>query len=224
MANTHNRSYNSKAFVCPHCNAIAEQTWSNDISCKYETLGNVGQRTVAQFTLPDTAVAKCKVCSKFSLWSKTTATMFYPLVAGLTEPNEDMPDDIKKDFVEAKNIVNLSPRGAAALLRLAIQKLCIHLGEKGKHLDTDIGNLVKKGLPPTIQKALDSVRVTGNGAVHPGEINFEDNPDMANALFGFVNVICDVLITQPKKIEEYYIKLPEGAKKGIEKRDGTASA
>ncbi len=214
--------FHKKAFSCPHCNAIAEQTWSDHIRCSYNYIPpHGGQQVTANFALENVSVAKCSVCKDFSLWRSNNSGMFYPIKAGLEQPNEDMPDDIKRDFNEAKAILNLSPRGAAALLRLAIQKLCITLGEKGNNLNTDIGNLVRKGLPSTIQQALDSVRVTGNNAVHPGVIDITDNPEIANALFGFVNVICDVLISQPIRIKEYYDKLPETALAGIEKRDST---
>lgn len=134
--------------------------------------------------------------------------------------NVDLPEDIKNDYNEAKDIVNISPRGAAALLRLAVQKLCIHLGEKGKNINDDIESLVKKGLPKTMQQALDSVRVVGNNAVHPGTIDLNDKVEIAFALFGFVNIICEVLISQPKKIQEFYEKnIPENIRNGIEKRD-----
>jgi len=147
--------------------------------------------------------------------------MVYPISGTVEMANPDLPDDIKNDYNEAKNIVNISPRGAAALLRLAVQKLCIHLGEKGANINDDIKSLVKKGLPQTMQQALDSVRVVGNNAVHPGTIDLRDNIEIAYALFGFVNIICEMLITQPKKVKEYYDKhIPESIKTVIDRRDG----
>jgi hypothetical protein len=94
------------------------------------------------------------------------------------------------------------------------------LGEKGLNINDDIKSLVMKGLPQTMQQALDSVRVIGNNAVHPGKIDLNDNIEIAYALFGFVNIICEMLISQPKKVKEYYEKhIPENIRNGIEKRD-----
>lgn len=71
-----------------------------------------------------------------------------------------------------------------------------------------------------MQQALDSVRVIGNNAVHPGKIDLNDKTEIAHALFGFINVIGEVLISQPKKINEFFEKhVPEGVKTRIEKRD-----
>jgi hypothetical protein len=146
--------------------------------------------------------------------------MIYPFSGNAPLPNSDLPSEVKDDYEEAKNIVSLSPRGSVAILRLAIQKLCKHLGESGENINNDIGNLVKKGLSPKLQKALDSVRVIGNNAVHPGQIDLKDDIDTAIKLFNFVNIICDSMITQPKKIDEFYdTKIPENSKKAIDNRD-----
>ena len=104
------------------------------------------------------------------------------------------------------------------MLRLAIQIFLERSGGTG-NLNTDIKNLVKEGLNQQIQQALDVVRVTGNHAVHPGKIVFDDTTDV-QALFSLINVIAGVLITQPKQIQEIYDNLPEKDKKKIAKRDG----
>jgi hypothetical protein len=117
-------------------------------------------------------------------------------------------------------ILDLSPRGAAALLRLGIQKLCKHLGETGENLNADIAALVKKGLDVRVQRALDVVRVIGNNAVHPGHIDLRDDRATAEKLFGLVNLIAELMISQPKHVQELYESLPEDARKAIERRDG----
>jgi hypothetical protein len=134
-------------------------------------------------------------------------------------PNPDLSEDVRRDYNEASTILDLSPRGAAALLRLAIQKLCEQLGEKGENINDDIASLVKKGLDDRVKKSLDVVRVVGNNAVHPGQIDLRDDRATAERLFRLVNLITDIMISQPKLISEMHEALPEGAKKAIEKRD-----
>ena len=137
-------------------------------------------------------------------------------------PNSDMNDDIRLDFLEAAEILDTSPRGSAALLRLCIQKMCKQLGERGRNINDDIGSLVKKGLDARIQQALDVVRVIGNEAVHPGQIDWRDNNETARKLFDLVNLIADVMITQPRTIEALYQGLPETKRQDIERRDNLA--
>lgn len=212
--------YNLNGFNCPNCNAFAEQNWSLKILVRHEFTKPNGQKETGNYDFPKNfSTAKCSRCHGQSIW--LDQKMIYPLTGNAPMPNLDMPDDVKNDYEEARSIVNLSSKGAAALLRLAVQRLCVHLGEKGKYINEDIKSLVKKGLPETMQQALDSVRVVGNNAVHPGQIDFDDDPETAHKLFGFINIIVDMLITQPKKIREFYdFKLPEGTKESIAKRDG----
>lgn len=124
-----------------------------------------------------------------------------------------------RDYEEAGRIVSESPRGAAALLRLAIQKLCVVLGEIGEKIDDDIKSLVKKGLTPMVQQALDAVRVIGNESVHPGTLDLKDDRDTAMRLFSLVNIIAEQMVSNPKHVQELYDKLPESKRKAIEKRD-----
>jgi hypothetical protein len=130
-----------------------------------------------------------------------------------------MPDDIREDFEEARAVFSNSPRSSAALLRLAIQKICINLGLPGKNLNDDIGELVKQGLPVQVQQSLDIVRVVGNNQVHPGVLDVRDDAAMATRLFELVNIITEDRIARPKQIAALYAKLPEGARKQIEERD-----
>ncbi|RWZ82724.1 MAG: DUF4145 domain-containing protein [Hydrotalea sp. AMD] len=206
-----------QSFHCPHCGVLSAQQWSSNIHCHYTgQLPNGGQGHT-QYVLQNTMTSKCGHCQQISIW--INQKMVYPLTGNVEMANPDLPADIMNDYNEAKDIVNISPRGSAALLRLAVQKLCVHLGEKGKNINDDIASLVKKGMPVQLQQALDSVRVIGNHAVHPGVIDLDDKPETAYALFSFVNIICDFFITQPKKINEVFINLPQKDKDNIAKRD-----
>ena len=162
-------------------------------------------------------LSQCFSCGEIAVWIHDRP--LFPPASAAPAANGDLPKEVRADYDEAGRIVDLSPRGAAALLRLAIQKLCVSLGEKGKSIDDDIANLVKRGLAPLVQKALDSVRVIGNEAVHPGTLNLKDDRDTATKLFGVVNIIAEQMISNPKHVEELYGRLPEAKRQAIEKRD-----
>jgi hypothetical protein len=165
-------------------------------------------------------LTQCYNCKKFAVWVHDR--LLFPASKTGVAPNPDLPADIIRDFEEAREIADASPRGSAALLRLCIQKLCGVLGEKGKNIDEDIGSLVKKGLNPLVQQSLDVVRVIGNEAVHPGVIDLKDDRDTALTLFQLTNAIADQMISHPKTVKAMYEKLPEAKRKAIENRDGKA--
>ena len=116
--------FREEAFNCPHCNAYAKQTWRTIVSYP------------GRIEIEDLELAVCTHCDNYTLWH--FEKMIYPEDSGVQPPNPDLRDEIKGDYLEAKSIANKSPRGAAALLRLCIQKLCVQLGEKGKNLNDDI--------------------------------------------------------------------------------------
>ena len=162
-------------------------------------------------------LSECYVCSKISVWVHDAVVS--PSLRTGPAPNADMPPDIARDFEEARVILGSSARGAAALLRLSVQKLCDHLGHKGKKIDDAIAALVVDGLSPVVKQALDAVRVIGNEAVHPGTIDLRDDTATAEKLFHLVNIIVDRMISHPKQVDEIYAGLPESKRAAIDARD-----
>ncbi len=145
--------------------------------------------------------------------------MVVPAESTAEPPHADLPDACKDDYEEARAVFALSPRAAAALLRLAVQKLMGALGQSGTDLNNDIGALVKAGLPSEVQKMMDYCRVVGNHSVHPGQLDVNDTPDIAGKLFKFINLIVEDRITRPKEIDDAFGLLPEGTREAIVKRD-----
>ena len=196
-----------ESFTCPHCGVLAKQDWDKrDFQFgHYKEIDSNQLRT-----------AKCQYCNETSVW--VLEKMVFPDTGNAPFPNPEMPDSVKTIYMEAASIANKSPKGAAALLRLALQVLCKELGEQGNNINKDIGELVKKGLPKIVQQSLDIVRVTGNDAVHPGQID-TDNINVVNKLFELTNVIIEYMISLPNKVNGLYNSLPEEKKEGIKKRD-----
>ncbi|WP_370305617.1 DUF4145 domain-containing protein [Sinimarinibacterium flocculans] len=196
-------------FHCPRCHVYAEQTW-------HLLQVNVGYKLLESgFT-----AALCSHCQQRSFWYD--GRMVVPSASTGEPAHPDLPADCLSDYEEALEIVARSPRGASALLRLTLQKLMVHLGESGKNINDDIKALVKKGLPGLVQQALDVCRVVGNNAVHPGELDIQDTPEIAYSLFRMINFIVDDRISRPKEIQQLYGQLPEATRSAISKRDGGA--
>jgi Domain of unknown function (DUF4145) len=195
------------SFTCPHCGVLSKQDW------RYDNWYFGGHETRESAEL---RTGNCQHCKNHTLWIKEK--MFFPDNGNVQFPNSDMPEVVKKLYLEAASIFQKSPRASAALLRLAIQLLCKELGEKGENINTDIKELVKKGLPIIVQQSLDIVRVTGNDAVHPGQID-TDNNNVVLRLFELMNVIVEYMISLPNKVNGLYIALPEEKIEGINNRD-----
>jgi Domain of unknown function (DUF4145) len=191
--------------------AFAERLKENALTYMHIKYGGVNWEFI------NLHLSACYSCNGFTVWVE--GKIVYPVSHSTVEPHVMMPAAVKPDFEEAGSIVNLSPRGAAALARLCIQKLVKELGEKGDNLNADIAELVKKGLEVEVQQALDVVRVIGNNAVHPGTVDLKDDKATALTLLGLVNMIVERSIAGPKKLMTLFAGLPPGALQQIEKRD-----
>jgi len=195
------------AFTCPHCSAYSKQEW-NTANWFLNKHGTINDKVIR--------VGQCQNCNQRTLWIQNK--MFFPETGNAPIPNPEMPEKVKILYQEAASISMKSPRGAAALLRLSIQILCKELGENGQNINADIKSLVQKGLPEIVQQSLDIVRVTGNEAVHPGQINTDDL-ETVTKLFDLINIIIEYMIALPNKVSGIYQTLPQSKLNGIESRD-----
>lgn len=208
--------YNLAAFNCPNCGVLSKHDWKTiEDQEEYWCITK----------------SKCHNCEKLNVWISIDNTrysgyfdgkkysMIYPKKNSIPLPNEDLEEDIKNDYLEAANILKESPRWAWALLRYALQNLMIQLWQSWKNINDDIKELVKNWLNPTIQKALDSVRIVWNEAVHPWELDLKDDVETVTKIFWLINIIAEALISIPKQIEVDYWSLPADKIKWVENRD-----
>jgi endogenous inhibitor of DNA gyrase (YacG/DUF329 family) len=203
-------------YTCPHCNTLSQMDkgvphfQSDEYSIPHNGM------IVTKYH-NDITIHRCECCGKKIIWIDDN--YIYPDIVP-EEANPDMPESVKQLYNEAALIANKSPRAACALLRLAIDRLCNELGETDRDINKNIGALVSKGLPQSVQKALDIVRVVGNKAVHPGQIVFDvDDNATATMLMHLLNMIVTRMISEPNEIDSLYQGLPESVKNSIADRD-----
>lgn len=124
-------------FHCILCGVYAKQIWGNLVF-------SGGYTTNFKYS-------HCDHCHNKCFWYGSR--MIVPSEAPVPPPHSDLPQSCVAEYNEARDIVARSPRAAAALLRLCLQKLMVELKEKGQNINDDIGSLVKKGLPVEVQQA-----------------------------------------------------------------------
>jgi hypothetical protein len=200
-------AFQQGSFTCPHCNCFSQHEWRQI------------NRTNGYENVYEWVTCSCLRCNEYCFWKGQN--LVWPIKSGIPEPTDGCPAEVRAVYEEARQVFPLSPRAAAALLRLAIQMICKEKGLPGKDLNADIGSLVRNGLSEQIKQSLDLVRVVGNNAVHPGQIEIEDNKDHIEKFFALVNLIVEVLIVQPAKVSAMYQTLvPPAQKQQIATRDG----
>ncbi|NNA49767.1 MULTISPECIES: DUF4145 domain-containing protein [Pseudomonas] len=197
-------------FNCPHCSALSHMSWHH-LGMNQTTLIFAARCTCNEFTywLPLGEISP--------IWKRhMSGRMIYPFSSVAPIPEEDMPADVKIDFEEARQVFNHSPRAAAALLRLCVQKLCQQLLGKEGNIHQLIGELVPLGLPNRVLKAFDTIRIFGNESVHPGTVNLNETPDVALALFTLLNIAVRHCITEEKELEAIRALTPENKRRDLD--------
>lgn len=214
MSETLASMFRSDSFHCPHCKVYAHQVWES-IEPEYlqERYGYEDSRL--KIDEEELLISLCAHCEQPAFW--LPERMIFPNTGAYPPPNIDMPESVKEVYDEAGTISLLSPRSACALLRLALQMLLLQLAESGD-INRAIENLEKKGLNPEIKDAMHILRVTGNHAIHPGRISFENDTDTTK-LFNLLNAIVYDLVTVPRERREMYSNLPKSDRDFIAKRE-----
>jgi len=205
--------FNKTEFNCPHCNSYSDQYWQQLTATHDPLLGH---------GVPGFNIGRCRKCSAVSIWKNHL--MIYPEILTMPEPPKDLPADLVPEYEEARNVLSKSPRASCALLRLCIEKMCDLLEPGTSSLNSKIGKLVEKNkIDVEVQRALDSVRVIGDNAIHPLHMDLKDDAKTAFTLFELIQVIVQSTFTRKKLIDDMYKKLPENAKKQIVERDSSKS-
>ena len=98
------------SFKCPHCLIVSQQNWQSIV---YSFAGKSNDMIGS--------VGRCSNCTNYTVW--VDEDMVFPKASSAPHPHEEMPDGVERDYVEARLVLDDSPRAAAALLRLSIQRL-----------------------------------------------------------------------------------------------------
>lgn len=205
----HQPTYKESVFNCPFCNAYSTQTWC-DLYVEDPRIFGFFDKLEEE-----TKLCFCAHCGKFSIWHNSK--MIYPEFSNVEPPNDDLNYDIKNDYLEAASILNKSLRGAAAILQLALQKLMIQLGGRGKSFKNDFKILVKKGLPLKVQESLYAIKTISDEVIEFGKPRLwyteeKNDTEKVKELFHLFNYIAEKMITEPKE-KEYGNRLSQTRKK-----------
>jgi hypothetical protein len=76
-----------------------------------------GHSQYREFDVNEVSISSCFNCNELCLWVHDQ--LLWPRRPGGPQPNLDLSPDVRRDYDEASAILDASPRGAAALLRLA---------------------------------------------------------------------------------------------------------
>jgi hypothetical protein len=241
-SNVHPR-YGVGAFTCPHCGVLSAVEWLQGIfldsprepvrdrdteilgvqfarcqslTCKGGTIwrGKANLESGGRDTLGERWIVR-----RWGKDSLSDAVLMWPAARIGPRPNSDLPTDIQADMNEARDVLSTSPRSALTLSRIALEKLCEHLGHRGASLNEAIGEMVKQGVPPLVQQAFDVVRINGNQGAHPSKAEAADLRSDAITVLGLINVIAERLITQPKQVQALYDAIPQAKRDAIHNRD-----
>jgi len=137
---------------------------------------------------------------------KAQQRLVWPPSALRTVPPE-VPDAIRRDYLESANVTATSAKASAALSRRCLQMVLTEAGgAKKKDLSDQIDEVLPR-LPSHLAESVDAIRVVGNFAAHPiksqssGEI-VEVEPGEAEWNLDVLDGLFDFYYVQPKRTKQ----------------------
>lgn len=138
---------------------------------------------------------------------------------------QEVPKEIREDFLEAAAVLSTSEKASAALSRRCLQQLLTDRGYKKENLNDQIEQAIKD-LPKGLGENVDAIRTTGIFAAHPikykstGEI-VDVEPQEAEWNLDVLEGLFDYFYVKPKQEEEKRkkldAKLKEAGKRPLKK-------
>lgn len=155
---------------CPHCLVVFHDNWDQNAVIRGQSLTGWFYRT-----------AHCPACSRLIIeaGTKTQNTIgvsswrpIFPAGASRGPVPPEVPEAIATDYVQACNVLPISPMASAALSRLCLQAILRDNGYRDRDLAKEIDLLLnesdtQKAVSSGLRMAVDAIRNFGNFSAHP---------------------------------------------------------
>jgi hypothetical protein len=201
--------------ICPHCNI--------GVSMDFEE-GFTGVEEESVDSGYEIAIDQCPECDKLIVILRRgrvssgglgrtmevikSETLIYPAYDTYAVAPE-VPQKYQTDFLEASQVLRISPKASAALSRRLLQRILreefqIHAKDLFQEIDQFIA---RKDTPGYLAEAVDAIRNVGNFAAHPlkssntGEI-VDVEPGEADWLLEVLDSLFDYTFVQPMRLEK----------------------
>lgn len=192
---------------CPFCNREVAFTWVETSSSSDETGSITPYQSIYKNDTGIWALGECPSCKK-CVTLHFTSSGPHPTVEIFPrpmpqEPDESIPNMIRKDLFEARKCLSVGAfRATVTMCRRTLQSAFIDKGaEKNTPLYKQIDELKEKGIiTEEMQKWADSVRWVGNDGAHPEnpEVTGED----AEEILKLTEAMMEILYILPEIAKE----------------------
>lgn len=215
--------------ICPHCRIginvefkyypIIAQKWNkenSDYGSGFELKSGLCPACGELIVILTEADIYDSVNHGVSMHQRNQEIIIFPKYKFHKELPSEVQGAYRKDFFEAYQVLDISPKASAAISRRLLQHL---LREEFKitrnNLVQEIEEFISRNdIPPYLIDSVDAIRNVGNFAAHPmksintGEI-IEVEYGEAEWLLEVVEALFDYALVQPKRIEDRRKRLNE---------------